>query len=80
MERAHDVSHLVRFILTDGASIIASCEPAMGLGGGRATMVTLTRDETVERIPLGSLDAILPWDAQVPMPSDTAVYRFAMIP
>jgi acyl-CoA reductase-like NAD-dependent aldehyde dehydrogenase len=43
-------------------------------------MVTLTHDEAVERVPIGAVAAILPWDSQMPMSANTSVYRFATFP
>ncbi len=74
------MSSVVRIVLTDGASIIASCELTEGLVRGRTTMVTLTDDEAVERVPVGAVAEIEPWDSQMPMSANTSVYRFATFP
>jgi len=72
---------LVRIVLNDGASVIANWNSRSlgGRGSSEELMVTLTAEEAVERLPAGSVKAILPFDRGVPLPGDTLIYRFATL-
>lgn len=72
---------LVRFVLEDGASVIANWDPA-GLAGatqGGAAVVALTDEESVRQLPAGRVEAILAVDRGVPIPGDAAIFRFATL-
>ena len=72
---------LVRIVLIDGGSVIANWDSSglAGRGSREEPVVTLTTEEAVERLPIGRVEAILPVDREVPLPGETAIYRFATL-
>ena len=85
--------NLLRFVMTDGASIVAACEPVLhnvaqtnlSLEGGLEQeasvhqFLTFVRDDSVESVHSNRVRAILPVERDFQVPSDTAVFRFALI-
>lgn len=72
---------LVRFVLTDGASIIANLEGSRDAKADRVVepMITFTADHEVAHIPSRRVEAILPVDGRLPMPRDASIFSFATI-
>ena len=75
------MSPLMRFVLSDGESIIASCEH---LEAGYAALrrgsdlITLVGEDGTAEIPVRKIEALLPLEPQVPLPNTASLYCFAL--
>ena len=85
-------THLLRFVLDDGESIVASCEAESLQPATRdlplvllpepapsSPFVTFVSDTKVERIPSERVEAILSVETDVELPEEVSVFHFALI-
>ena len=74
------MARLVWFVLNDGRSVVAGCagETRESLAGAIArpdSTLTLTRDDSVERLSSEEIRDFVVYEAKASVPSATAIYR-----
>lgn len=85
--------NLVRFVMKDGASIVAACEAdhrqvpqtdlSLAIGpednASPHQFVTFVCDDSVENVPTENVRAIFTVERDFQVPDDSTVFRFALI-